>query len=139
MPNRTCSYTDPHNALACTECSLDISLCMCVDPDAIAHDRLVSVDGLVMRMVRDEIAAARTAYPGTTHLLATVMEKVGLLSTAMARHDSALGTSPQEVLREAVQAAAMVIRVASEGDNNYLYDFPAVEAELPKGPVSDRF
>ena len=139
MPNRTCTYLDLHTMLACTECGRSIELCTCINPDNIAHGRLTSPDGLVIRMVRDEIAAARAADHGTTHRLAAVMEKVGLLSTAMARHDAGLGTSPQEVLREAVQAAAMAIRVATEGDSNYLYDFPAVETDLPKGPVSDRF
>jgi hypothetical protein len=105
----------------------------------MAYERLTSVDGLVIRMIRSELVADRTADPDTTHMLATLMEKVGLLSTAMARHDAALGTSPQEVLREAVQVAAMAIRVASEGDNNYRYVFPMVEDELPKGPVADRF
>lgn len=90
-------------------------------------------------MVRDEIAAARAADPDITHRLATLMEKVGLLSTAMAQHDSGLGTSTQEVLRAAVQVASMAIRVATEGDGNYLYIFPQVEEDLPRGPVTDRF
>ena len=139
MAERTCTYMDLHNAPACTECGSDLSLCTCVNPDGIAYGRLNSPDGIVIRMVRDEIAAARAADPDTTHRLATLMEKVGLLSTALARHDAGLGTSPQEVLREAVQAAAMAIRVATEGDGNYLYLFPAVEPDLPRGPVSRQY
>lgn len=139
MADRTCIYMDPHNAPACTECGSDLSLCQCVRPDDMAHERLHSVDGLVITMIRNEVGADRTADPDTTHMLATLMEKVGLLSTAMARHDAGLGTSPQEVLREAVQVGAMAVRVASEGDDNYRYTFPAVEDQLPKGPVADRF
>lgn len=139
MPDRSCTYLDPHNLPCCTECGSSLDLCMCVRPDDMAHERLTSVDGLVIRMIRDELVADRTADPDTTHRLATLMEKVGLLSTAMARHDAGLGTSPQEILREAVQAAAMAIRVATEGDGNYRYVFPMVEDELPKGPVADRF
>lgn len=139
MTDRTCTYLDIHNLLCCTECGHDLSLCTCVGPDAMAHERLHSIDGQVVRMIHDELTADRTADPDTTHRLATLMEKVGLLSTAMARHDAGLGTSSQEVLREAVQVGAAALRVATEGDGNYRYVFPMIETELPKGPVSDRF
>jgi len=43
------------------------------------------------------------------------------------------------VLREAVQVAAMAIRLAVEGDDNFLYSFPVVEDELPRGPVSRQY
>lgn len=139
MTDRTCTYLDLRNALACTECGSDLSLCQCVNPDGIAYGRLNSPDGQVIRMVRDEIAAARAADPTTVHLLGTLMEKVGLLSTAMAQHDSGLGTTTQEVLRAAVQVAAMAIRVATEGDADYSYVFPQVEEELPAGPTSRQY
>ena len=32
-----------------------------------------------------------------------------------------------------------VNRVATEGDSNFSYVFPAVEEDLPRGPVADRF
>lgn len=139
MSDRTCTYLDPRNNFTCTECGSDLSLCQCTGPDAMAHERLHSIDGFVLTMIRDELVADRTADPGTTHRLATLMEKVGLLSTAMAQHDSGLGTTTQEVLRAAVQVAAMAIRVATEGDGNYLYIFPAVEEELPAGPTARQY
>lgn len=139
MSDRTCIYMDLHNAAACTECGSDLSLCTCINPDGIAHGRLTSPDGMVIRMVRDEIAAGRADDPTTVHLLGTLMEKVGMLSTLLARHDRGLGTTTQEVLREAVQVGAMAIRVATEGDFDYTYIFPAVEAELPRGPVSRQY
>jgi len=129
----------PYNAPLCSECGHDLSLCECIGPDAMAHERLHSVDGLVFTMVRDELVADRTADPDSVHMLATLMEKVGLLSTALARHDAGLGTTTQEVLREAVQVAAMAIRVANEGDSNYSYIFPAVEEELPAGPTARQY
>lgn len=139
MPARSCTYIDLRNAPACTECGHDLSLCQCVNPDGIAYGRLNSPDGLVIRMVRDEIAADRAQDPTTVHLLGTLMEKIGMLSTLLARHDRGLGTTTQEVLREAVQAAAMAIRVATEGDADYTYLFPAVEEDLPAGPVSRQY
>ncbi|KKN76721.1 hypothetical protein LCGC14_0366920 [marine sediment metagenome] len=139
MADRTCIYMSPYNAPLCSECGHDLSLCECVDPDALAHERLHSIDGLIFTMVRDELVADRTADPDTVHLLGTLMEKLGLLSIAMARHDRGLSTTTQEVLREAVRVATMAIRVASEGDSNYSYVFPAVETELPAGPTARQY
>ena len=132
---RSCTYLNKHNTECCTECGNGISLCQCVDPDQIAYDRLTSPDGLVMVMIRDELVNARREFPETTHKLAALMEEVGELAQAMMHHDRKLGISIQEVLREAVQVAAMAIRVAVEGDDNFLYEFPLVEDELPSGPV----
>jgi len=139
MPGRTCTYVDPHNLPCCTECGGSLDLCICIDADTIAHERLTSVDGLVIRMVRDEIAAAREAFPTDLHRLTALGEEHGELCKALMEHDLGLGTTTQQVLREAVQVAAMAIRVATEGDANFSYIFPAVEEELPKGPVTDRF
>lgn len=134
MP-RTCTFASPHNVATCTECGSDITICQCVAPDDQAHERLTSPDGLVFVMIRDELVAARKAFPENTHKLAALMEEVGELAQAMMQHDRHLGTSVTEVLREAIQVAAMAVRIAVEGDENFLYEFPIVEAELPRGPV----
>lgn len=136
---RSCTFKNKHNVLCCTECGLGVDLCQCVDPDAIAYDRLTSADGLVYIMIRDEVKAARGAFPKTTHMLAALVEEVGELSQAMMEHDRAQGTSVQEVLREAVQVACMAVRIAVEGDDNFLYEFPVVEDELPRGPVGGQY
>ena len=136
---RTCTFSNKHNVLCCTECGLGLDLCQCVDPDAIAWDRLTSPDGLVFIMIRDELKAAREAFPGQTHMLCAMVEEVGELAKALMEHDRQQGTSVQEVLREAVQVAAMAIRVAVEGDDNFLYEFPVVEDELPRGPVGGQY
>jgi len=139
MPDRTCSYLDTHNLLCCTECGSSLDLCTCINPDGIAHGRLTSDDGLVIRMVRDEIAAERAADPGDVHVLATLVGDVGELAKGLMEHDRGLGTTTQQVLRAAVQVAAMAIRMATEGDSDFTYIFPTVEEELPRGPVTDRF
>lgn len=125
--------------LACTECGSGLDLCTCVRPDDMAHERLTSPDGLVIRMIRDELVAARTAFPGDLHMLAALVEEVGEVAKGLMEHDLGLGTTTQQVLREAVQVACMAIRVATEGDANFSYVFPAIEEDLPKGPVADRF
>ncbi len=139
MPERTCTYRDKHNTICCTECGSDLTICQCPSPDAQAQERLTSPDGLVMKMVADEVAAAREAFPGKTHMLAALVEEVGEVAQAIMQHDRKQGTSVHEVLREAVQVGAMAIRLAVEGDDNFLYSFPVVEDELPRGPVSRQY
>jgi NTP pyrophosphatase (non-canonical NTP hydrolase) len=86
-------------------------------------------------MIRDELRAAREAFPGNTHMLCALVEEVGEVAKAIMEHDRRQGTSVQEVLREAVQVASMAVRLAVEGDENFLYEFPIVEDELPRGPI----
>lgn len=132
---RSCTFANPHNVATCTECGSDITICQCVAPDDQAHERLTSPDGLVFTMIRDELVAARKAFPENTHKLAALMEEVGELAQAIMQHDRKLGTSAIEVLREAIQVACMAVRIAVEGDDNFLYEFPIIEDELPRGPI----
>ena len=136
---RNCTFLNKHHVECCTECGLGIDFCQCVDPNASAEERLTSADGLMFKLIRDELVAARKAFPGKTHMLCATVEEVGELAQAMMQHDRHEGTTVQEVLREAVQVAAMAVRVAVEGDDNFLYEFPAVEDELPRGPVGGQY
>lgn len=139
MTERSCVYRDRHNLPACTECGQGIDLCQCVSLDEQAHARNHSPDGIVIKLIIGELAAARAKFPDNLHQLAALTEEVGELAQAMIQHDVDGTQTTQQVLREAVQVAAMAIRVATEGDQNYSYMFPAVEEDLPRGPVADRF
>lgn len=90
-------------------------------------------------MVRGELDAARKQFPETTHMLAALTKNVGELAQAMMEHDRDSSQTTQEVLREAVQVATMAIRIAAEGDENFVYQFPVVEEDLPRGPVGGRY
>lgn len=136
---RVCTFLDPQNIERCTECGVSLDLCLCANVDLSAHQRLNSVDGQIILMVRGELDAARGQFPGSTHMLAALMEEVGELAQALMEHDRDGSQTTQEVLREAVQVAAMAIRVAAEGDENFVYEFPTVEADLPRGPVGGRY
>ena len=136
---RTCTFLDPQNIERCTECGVPMDLCLCANVDLSAHQRWNSVDGQIISMVRGELDAARKQFPGSTHMLAALMEEVGELAQAMMEHDRDGSQTTQEVLREAIQVAAMAIRVAAEGDENFVYEFPIVEADLPRGPVGGRY
>jgi len=129
MTERTCSYRDPWNVLRCTECSSSIDLCQCVNVTLSAHERLTSADGLVFAMVRGELAAARASFPKTTHMLPALMEEVGELAQAMIDNDRDGSQTVQQVLREAVQVACMAVRLATESDENFAYEFPVIAQE----------
>lgn len=139
MYDRSCTYSDPHGAAACTECGNGVDLCICVRPDDMAHERLHGQDGLVFTMIRNELVAARTAFPTSLYMLAALGEEVGELCKALMEHSLDQGTSAPEILREAVQVACMAIRVAVEGDADFKYIFPQIEEELPRGPVSRQY
>jgi hypothetical protein len=124
---RTCTYRNRHNVECCTECGLGIDFCQCVEPDDKADKRLTSVDGMIMKMITDEVTTARDKFPKTTHMLAALVEEVGELSQALMEHDRSQGTS------------AMAVRIAAEGDDNFLYEFPVIEDELPRGPVGGQY
>lgn len=134
MIDRTCTFLDIHRTPRCTECSATLELCQCVDPDTQALERLTNPDGIVITMIRGELDAARKKFPDNLHQLVALMEEVGELAQAMMEHDRDGSQTVQMVLRECVQVAAMAIRVATEGDENFAYLFPQTEEDLPSGP-----
>lgn len=139
MTERSCIYYDPQNKPCCTECGSDLQLCQCENPDEAAHRRMTSPDGVVISMIMGELDAARSQFVGTQHQLASLVKEVGKVAESMVEHDRNQGTSVQEVLRGVVQVAATSIRLATEGDDNFLYEFPIVEDSLPRGPVGGQY
>ena len=139
MTDRACTYLDPYGSERCTECGTTVDLCLCVNINDSAHERLASPDGILATMIRGELRAARAQFPGTTHMLAALMEEVGELAQAMMEHDRDGSQTVPMVMREAVQVAAMAIRIATEGDENFAYQFPRQEEELPSGPVGRQY
>lgn len=64
--------------------------------------------------ISKEVFRARTKFPGNRLLLAALTEEVGELAKAM------LQDRPrEEVVREAVQVAAVAIRIIEEGDASF--------------------
>lgn len=129
---RTCTYTDPFNVKRCTECGQGVEFCVCVSIDNKAHDRLNSPAGIVLRMVRGELEALTPDR--TQHALVSLVAEVGQLSRLMIQHDLRQETTPTEVLRRAVMVAAHTIRLAVHGDDNFLYELPMSDQDLPRAP-----
>lgn len=70
--------------------------------------------GVTIHAVIAEVLNARTKFPGNKHLLAALTEEVGELAQAMLQdrpHD--------EIEREAIQVAAVAVRIIEEGDSAF--------------------
>ncbi|MCP5136551.1 MAG: hypothetical protein H6981_07110 [Gammaproteobacteria bacterium] len=73
--------------------------------------------------VIDEIVRARTKHKGNAHQLAALSEEHGELAQAMLQRDYEPDKKDDgDVYLEAVQTAAMAIRVATEGDSTFGYN-----------------
>jgi len=120
---RECAYRDPHGVVRCTECRRDLDTCLCPDVNAIAQERLTGPDAILFNLIHGELAAARDKFPMPNKCLAALGEEVGELFQAMLQHEDGQQT-PQQVLREAVQVASAAIRLATEGDMDFTYEFP---------------
>lgn len=119
---RTCTYHDPQRRLRCTECGVTVDLCCCVEVNDNAHRRLWSDDGKMIRAIRGELHQAREAFPNTRYLHAALIEEVGELAQALMEHSRGGNKTATEVYHEAIQVAAMAIRIGTEGDPDFAYE-----------------
>lgn len=67
-------------------------------------------EAVFLKQVADELHRARAKHPGDNATLAALVEEVGEVSQAMIDHDAA------HVRNEAVQVAAMAMRLVLDGD-----------------------
>lgn len=119
---RTCTYQDHRLQNRCTECGRPIDLCECVEVDDCAQRRLWSEDGKMIRAIRGELQQAREKFPNNTFMLPALNEEVGELNKAMMEHSRGENVTAVEVYNEAIQVAAMAIRIAVEGDADFTYE-----------------
>lgn len=79
--------------------------------------------------VQTELKRARTKFPGNEHNLAALFEEVGELSQALLKLRYETGKTEQDVYSEAVQVAAMAMKIAVYGDTTFpdykLHDYKA--------------
>lgn len=68
--------------------------------------------------VEHELGRARDKFPNPEHMMNALTEEVGELAKALLQinYEPAKGKTHEDVYEEAIQVAAMAIRVASEGD-----------------------
>lgn len=69
-----------------------------------------NADQETLELIAAEVVRARTKFPGNKHLTVALMEEVGELAQAI------LQDKPKQILKEAVQVAAVAVRIIEEGD-----------------------
>ena len=77
--------------------------------------------GAILDDIKEEIKGAQAKFPGNKHRLAALVEEVGELHQAMLQHDHDGESTSQDIYKEAIQVAAMAIRIAIEGDAAFSY------------------
>ena len=91
---------------------------------------------LFLDLVQEEIEKSRESFPSNEHKLAALQEEVGELAEALIEHDAG-SLSFEAVTMEAVQAAAMAVRVGCEGDASFAYSFPQDNQSNEQNPTGD--
>ena len=80
-------------------------------------------DNKFMNDVLQEVARARVKFPTNEHKLVAFCEEAGEVANAFLEHKYGK-TSVEDVWKECVQAAAMAMRCAVEGDHTFPYQAP---------------
>ena len=70
--------------------------------------------------ISKEINSARKQFPGNEDMMVALVEEVGELAQALIDHKRGKQSS-SDVYAEAIQVAAMAIRIAQEGDSGFPY------------------
>lgn len=78
---------------------------------------------VMLNDIVEELERAREKFPENNHKLTAFNEEVGELNKAILQHQYGNVTAEQ-VYKEAVQTAAMAIRVGVEGDSTFKYKVP---------------
>jgi hypothetical protein len=68
------------------------------------------MDLTTVAALMEELARARSKFPGNRYLLAALVEEVGELGEAM------ISGTKSEIYKEAIQCACVAVRIAEEGD-----------------------
>jgi len=71
-------------------------------------------EGLTLDAINAEVMKARLKFPGNAKLLAALVEEVGELAKALLQR-----RPKDEIEREAIQVAAVAVRIIEEGDADF--------------------
>lgn len=120
--SRINTYFDPRTQIIkCTECGLSLDLCQCEDISLLAHTRLWSAEGVVVKRIMDQLGADRQMKPDNQYNLVYLQRAQGVLAEKMIAISQGINCSPQEVLEASIRVALLAIRIAVEGDGDFSY------------------
>lgn len=83
--------------------------------------------------LKNELYSASEHHPSTVDLLPALMEEVGELSQALLqqKYESGKGVKNEHVYAEAMQVAALAIRIARDGIDGFPYDPTRFRPNVP--------
>ena len=76
----------------------------------------------------EEAMGAANKFPSNRHMHAALVEEVGELAQALLEHSRGSGVSTGDVYAEAMQVAAMALRIAVEGSEEFAYVYDEANA-----------
>lgn len=117
MRRPTCVYYDRRNRDACTECGNPPDLCLCQDPNEIAHKRLTSDEGRFLRVVYNQVQDLKSQ----NHLFEELIHEVGELGISLVAHDATRSPSSDVITKNLSRIAALATRLAVSGTDEYSY------------------
>jgi NTP pyrophosphatase (non-canonical NTP hydrolase) len=80
----------------------------------------IDLNDRLLYCVKHELNSARNKFPTNQFLLAALVEEVGELSQSLIDHEFDKKTKV-EIYEEAIQVAAMALRIAQEGSAEFKY------------------
>ena len=115
---RTCTFLDSRQRELCTECGSGLDLCVCVEPDTLALERLKSPPGKFLT----EVLVAEEGLPSSeNHLFEKITKALGEAAEQLVSHAEQRSPSPDVIRRNLVQLGALLTRLASVGTEEYPY------------------
>lgn len=78
----------------------------------------IEINPNIVYCLEIELAFAREKFKGNKHRLAALTEEVGELNKALMEQEEGKATA-FDIFAEAIQVAAMAIRIAEEGDKSF--------------------
>jgi len=118
MSRATCIYRDRRGRDRCTECSLHVDLCLCSDPDELAHQRLSTEENLFLREVSQRVGEIKKE---SSHLFEELVQEVGIVGTALVSHNKHRTPAPDVIAKNLITVAALATRLAVSGTEEYSF------------------
>lgn len=117
-----CVYRDPQGRKRCTECGTTYDLCICPRPNELAHRRLWSSEGRVIRSVWKALEKHHEQFPNTSYLHGYFVAEAGKVTKLLTEHSEGDKETATGILQQCILVAALATRLAVEGDPYFEYD-----------------
>lgn len=126
--NRSCTYRTTRGQICCTECSKEVHLCSCQDPDDLARHRLEDTEGKLLREVAGRLARDLNERRSSKNNIVAVHRDFADLVKKLAAHRDADGTTSDEIHHACVNTAVSALMISLRGDMDFDYEPDSVHS-----------